>query len=117
MAIFLVPLYVLVLGKEQFGIYASLMAFLILGNVMLSYGMETTFFRFINREEFQKEKVQSTALTSLTISTFLFLSITFFVREQLASFLDFKTEYIAYGLLILALDALVVIPFVWYRAH
>jgi len=117
LAIFLVPLYVLVLGKEQFGIYASLMAFLILGNVMLSYGMETTFFRFINREEFQKEKVQSTALTSLTISTFLFLSIALFARERLASFLEFNTEYITYGLLILALDALVVIPFVWYRAH
>ncbi len=117
LAIFLVPLYVLVLGKEQFGIYASLMAFLILGNVMLSYGMETAFFRFINREEFQKEKVQSTALTSLLISTLLFLSIALFAREKLASFLEFKTEYVSYGILILALDALAVIPFVWYRAH
>ena len=117
LAIILVPLYVLVLGKEQFGIYASLMAFLILGNVMLSYGMETAFFRFINKEEFQKDKVQSTALTSLTISTLLFLSITLFTREQIASFLEFKLEYITYGLLILALDALAVIPFVWFRAH
>ncbi len=117
LAIFLVPLYVLVLGKEQFGIYASLMAFLILGNVMLSYGMETAFFRFINNDEFNKSNVQSTALTSLTITTLLFLSIALFTREQLASFLDFKTEYITYGLLILALDALVVIPFVWFRAH
>ena len=54
LAIFLVPLYVLVLGKEQYGIYASYMAFLILGNVLLSYGMETAFFRFINKDDFQK---------------------------------------------------------------
>jgi len=117
LAIFLVPLYVLVLGKEQFGVYASLMAFLILGNVMLSYGMETAFFRFINKKEFQKEKVQSTALTSLTITTFLFLVITLFSHQEIASFLNFNSEYIVYGLLILGLDALVVIPFVWLRAN
>ncbi len=117
LAIILVPLYVLVLGKEQYGVYASLMAFLILGNVLLSYGMETALFRFINKEEFKKEIVQSTALTSLTISTLLFLSIALFVREQLALFLDFKTEYITYGILILTLDALAVIPFARFRAH
>jgi len=116
LAIFLVPLYVLVLGKEQFGIYASLMAFLILGNVMLSYGMETAFFRFINKEEHKKGKVQSTALTSLTISTLLFLSIALFTREHIATFLEFKIEYVSYVILILALDALAVIPFVWFRA-
>ena len=76
LAIVLVPLYVLVLGKEQFGVYASLMAFLILGNVLLSYGMETAFFRFINKEDYKKEKIQSTALTSLTVSTLIFLVLT-----------------------------------------
>ncbi len=93
------------------------MAFLILGNVMLSYGMETAFFRFINKEEYEKEKVQSTALTSLTLTTLLFLSIALIAREQLATFLEFKIEYITYGILILTLDALAVIPFVWFRAH
>ncbi len=117
LAIFLVPLYVLVLGKEQYGIYASLMAFLILGNVLLSYGMETAFFRFINKNEFQKNKVQSTALTSLTVSTLLFLLLTFLVKDNLANYLEFNPEYITYGILILALDGLVVIPFVWLRAH
>ncbi len=117
LAIFLVPLYVTVLGKEQYGIYASLMAFLILGNVVLSYGMETAFFRFINKDESKKGIVQSTALTSLTVTTLLFLGISLWVREPLAAFLEFKTEYVTYGLLILALDALVVLPFVWFRAN
>ena len=117
LAIFLVPLYVLVLGKEQFGIYASLMAFLILGNVLLSYGMETAFFRFINKGDYQKEKVQSTALSSLTVTTLVFLVITLLLKSEIATFLNFKVEYITYGLLILGLDALVVIPFVWLRAN
>lgn len=117
LAIFLVPLYVTVLGKEQYGIYASLMAFLILGNVLLSYGMETAFFRFINEDESKKSLVQSTALTSLTLTTVLFLGISLLFSEPLAHFLEFKVEYIVYGLWILALDALVVLPFVWFRAN
>ena len=117
LAIVLVPLYVLVLGKEQFGVYASLMAFLILGNVLLSYGMETAFFRFINKEDYKKEKTQSTALTSLTISTLIFLVLTLSFKTKISIFLNFHEDFIIYGLLILALDALVVIPFVWLRTN
>ena len=117
LGIVLVPLYVSVLGKEQYGVYATLMAFLILGNVVLSYGMETAFFRFINKHEDRKKQVQSTALTSLGISTLLFLGITLMLREQISYFLDFRVEFITYGLLILALDALAVLPFAWFRAN
>lgn len=117
LAIFLVPLYVTVLGTEQYGIYAALMAFLILGNVLLAYGMETAFFRFVNKENSKKESVQSTALTSITLSTLIFLCLSLSFRVPLAELLNFKTEYVTYGLLILALDALAIIPFVWFRAN
>jgi len=117
LAIVLVPLYTAVLEPSDFGVYATLMSYLILGNVLLSYGMETAFFRFIHKDISKKKIVQSTALTSLTISTLLFLAFTLIARESLAQFLDFKTEYITYGLLILALDALAILPFVWFRAN
>lgn len=117
LAVVLVPLYVSVLGREQYGVYATVMAFLILGNVLLSYGMETAFFRFINKHEAQKAMVQSTALTSLTCSTILFLGISLFFNESLASILDFRSEFVTYGLLILAMDALCVLPFVYFRAN
>ena len=117
LSIVLVPLYVIVLGKEQYGVYASLMAFLILGNVVLSYGMETAFFRFINKEKSQKKIVQSTALSSLTISTLIFLILTLIFSQSISSVLEFKKEFIVYGIIILSLDALAVLPFVWYRAN
>ena len=117
LAIFLVPLYVTVLGKEQYGIYAALMAFLILGNVVLSYGMETAFFRFINKDASNKELVQSTALTSLTVTTLIFLLISLSFVNPISELLRFKAEYVAYGFIILGLDALAVLPFVWYRAN
>ena len=93
------------------------MAFLILGNVLLSYGMETAFFRYINKHEGEKALVQSTALTSVAISTAVFLAITLFFNDSLADFLDFRSEFITYGRIILALDALAVLPFAWFRAN
>ena len=117
LSVILVPLYVNVLLPEEYGIYSTVMAFLILGNVLLSYGMETAFFRFVTKDKSQQKIVQSTTLTSLTVSTLIFLGIALFFRNYIAEVSEFKPEYVTYGLLILALDALVVLPFVWLRAN
>lgn len=117
LSVILVPLYVEVLLPEEYGVYASLMAFLILGNVLLSYGMETAFFRFVTKKSTDIQKVQSTTLTSLTISSIIFLGVGLLFSNSIAAISDFKTEYVTYVLWILALDALVVLPFVWFRAN
>ncbi len=117
LAVILVPLYTTVMLPEEYGVYATLMAYLILGNVLLSYGMETAFFRFITKDSKQQKIVQSTTLTSITVSTFLFLGITLLFTNQIATVAEFKPEYVTYGLLILALDALVVLPFAWFRVN
>ncbi|MEJ4089920.1 lipopolysaccharide biosynthesis protein [Galbibacter orientalis] len=110
----LMPIYTDKLATEDYGIYASLYVYLILGNIMLSYGMETAFFRFMNKSE-RKSEVQSTALTSIFISSGLFLIISYLLKDNIASFLEFKPEFILYGILILFFDALCVIPFAWLR--
>src|SRR5699024_4148103 len=56
-------------------------------------------------------------LTSLTISSLFFLGIALLFRNPIAVIADFKPEYITYAAWILALDALVVLPFVWFRAN
>ena len=117
LAVILVPLYTTVMLPEEYGVYATLMAYLILGNVLLSYGMETAFFRFITKDSNQQKIVQSTTLTSITVSTFLFLGITLLFTNQIATVSEFQPEYVTYGLLILALDALVVLPFAWFRVN
>ncbi|MEM0517686.1 oligosaccharide flippase family protein [Aequorivita flava] len=117
LTVILVPLYVKVLLPEEYGIYSTVMAFLILGNVLLSYGMETAFFRFITKHTSQQKIVQSTTLTSLTVSTLLFLGITLLLRNNIAEISEFKPEFVTYGLIILALDALVVLPFAWFRVN
>ncbi|WP_415376314.1 oligosaccharide flippase family protein [Patiriisocius sp. Uisw_017] len=117
LAIVLVPLYTNVMEPSEFGVYATLMSYIILGNVVLSYGMETAFFRFINKRPKEKKQVQSTALTSVFISSISFFLIAYFLRKEIGSLIEFDTRYVTYALLILVLDALAIIPFVWFRAN
>ncbi|EKY08852.1 lipopolysaccharide biosynthesis protein [Capnocytophaga sp. oral taxon 380] len=114
LTLLLTRLYVNKLDTADFGIYSGLFVYLILGNVLLSYGMETAFFRFMNKGE-QKKKVQSTALTSLTVSSLFFLVIAYLLRHFIASWLNYDVQYIVFAIYILVLDALVVIPFAWLR--
>lgn len=85
-------------------------------NVILAYGMETAFFRFYSGE-YEKQKVISTSIVSLTTTTFLFVLIALIWKEQLAGILEIELQYMVYVILILALDALAIIPFAYLRAN
>jgi O-antigen/teichoic acid export membrane protein len=117
LGIVLIPLYTSVLAPSSFGVYATLMAYIILGNVLLSYGMETAFFRFINKEGIKKSLVQSTALTSIALSSIVVLILVYVAKNYVAKLIGFNVRYVVWSLQILVLDALVIIPFVWYRAN
>lgn len=115
LGLILTPLYIEQLpDKADYGVYSSLMVYLILGNVLMSYGMETAFFRFVNKSE-RKAEVQSTALTALFTTSIVFCLVAFLFKDQLGFWLQYKTRFIVYAIFILGLDALVVIPFAWFR--
>ena len=88
-----------------------------LGNVLLSYGMETAFFRFINKDGANKLLVQSTALASISITSLVVFALVYVFKNHIANYIGFDVRYVVWALQILVLDALVVIPFVWYRAN
>jgi O-antigen/teichoic acid export membrane protein len=63
------PIFVYYLtDKEKMGEVSVIFSYLVFFNVILSYGMETAFFRFYSREE-DKNKVISTSTISLFWST------------------------------------------------
>ncbi len=111
----LVPLYTDQLPTEEYGKVSIIFSYFVLFNVLLAYGMETAFFRFFNKES-NKEKVVSTSAISIAVSSFTFLVIALFLKEQIAIWTDIKLEYIYLAIWILLLDALVIIPFSWLRA-
>ena len=98
------------------GEVSVIFAYLVFFNVVLSYGMETAFFRFYNSED-NKKNVVSTSTISLFWSSLVFLVLGLLFRNNLASWSDIKVEYITYTIWILTLDALVIIPFSKLRAE
>jgi O-antigen/teichoic acid export membrane protein len=98
------------------GEVSVIFAYLVFFNVVLSYGMETAFFRFYNSED-NKKKVISTATISLFWSSMGFLALALVFRKNLGAWSGITTEYITYTIWILALDALAIVPFSKLRAE
>ncbi|CAM4125614.1 lipopolysaccharide biosynthesis protein [Flavobacterium antarcticum] len=113
---FLVPLYTDLLPKEEYGRVNVIFAYLIFFNVILAYGMETSFFRFYNTEE-NKKSVVETSMVSIFWTTLLFLAVALLFRTSVSNFINIDVQYITYVIWILALDALVIIPFSKLRAY
>jgi len=84
--------------------------------VLLSHGMETTFFRFAEKEE-DTTKLISTATISVLGASILFMLFSFIFREDLA--IAFKTpdqiNLLTMMLFVLGLDGLSTMPFVILR--
>ncbi len=113
---FLVPLHTSgVMTTAQYGEISNVFAYFVLLNVLLSYGMETTFFRFFHKEN-NKAEVINTSAWSLIGSSVFFLLIGFLFQRELAVIAEIPLRVVQFALWILVLDALVVIPFAWLRA-
>jgi len=111
----LVPLHVTALSTVGYSVNTTFYVWAAFFNVILTYGMETAFFRYFSNSD-QKAKVFSTAFISLTVTTLLFFGLVFLFKDQLIGLVDLNPKYFNMLLAILALDALVVVPFAYLRA-
>ena len=112
----LVPLYTDLLPKAAYGKVTIIFAWMIFFNVILAYGMETTFFRFYNNETDKKAVIETTTV-SIFWSTLLFLFPALLLKNYLAEFSGIDVQFIIYTIWILVLDALVIVPFSKLRAY
>lgn len=84
-------------------------------NALLTYGMETAFFRFFTKEK-DKGKVISTAFLSLLTTTLLFMLLTFMYSDVIAQHLGFSDSLtLKILILVTTFDTLLVIPFAYLR--
>ncbi len=84
-------------------------------NALLTYGMETAFFRFFTKEK-DKGKVISTSFISLMVTTLLFLAIMLTFSTNISSYFGFENAlYLQILILVTAFDTLVVIPYAYLR--
>lgn len=97
-------------NTADYGVVTIVFSWIIFMNVILSYGMETAFFRFYNTE-INNHKVKQTSLTMLLCSSMLFLIITVIFKENIANLIEIPQEYLLIVIGTLFFDALVIIPF------
>ena len=83
-------------------------------NVILTYGMETAFFRFFTKLN-KNKRVINTAFTSILISSVAFLSLILLFRFNIAHILDFNVRYFTIMVWVTILDTLIVIPYAYLR--
>tara|TARA_B100001758_G_C18403416_1_gene610452 strand:+ start:116 stop:1528 length:1413 start_codon:yes stop_codon:yes gene_type:complete len=112
----LVPLYTRYFLPEEYGVVTEIYAYVALFIVILTYGMETAFFRFSKKEN-SSAIVYSTTLISILFTSIFFIIIIYFNSAFIASWIGYgnNKEYVQWFAIILALDAVSSVSFASLR--
>ena len=115
----LVPLYTNYMPKESgdYGVSVNIYAYTALALVFLTFGMETTLFRFANKEEEKPDAVFSTAIAVVGVLSAVFLAIVFGFITPISDFLGYADhqEYLLMMASVVVLDAIQAMPFSYLR--
>ena len=117
----LVPLYTIKISAESggYGVVTNLYAYTALILVILTFGMETTFFRFANKEGSDARKVFSTSLFVVAFLAVVFLAAVFGfltpICHTLGKVYEQHHEYVWLMASCVAIDAIQAIPFSYLR--
>jgi len=115
----LVPIYTYVINASSggYGVVTNLYAYTALLLVILTYGMETTFFRYANKSEEDPNKVYSTILTSVLTTSTLFVALILIFLGPISNALGYgdHPSYVWTMAATVAIDAFQCIPFSYLR--
>lgn len=108
----LVPLYTRTFITSEYGVVTEMYAYVAFIFVILTYGMETAFFRFSAKEN-DDGKVYGTSVLSLLVTSSLFALAGFVFSGNISQFMGYSghPEYIRWFVLILATDAITSVPY------
>lgn len=116
----LVPLYTAKISAASggYGVITNIYSYTALLLVILTYGMETTLFRFLNKEGENPEKVYPTILTSVGTTALIFVALVLGGLGWIAPAMGYAEhpEYIGVMAIVVGLDAFQAIPFSYLRA-
>lgn len=114
----LVPMYTYYFAEAEYGTVTNLYAYVAVVLIILTYGMETGFFRFANHERWSDPgQVYTTALCSLGVSSTLFVIAGCLLSPELARWLGCgeHPSYIWMMVVAVGADAYTSIPFAYLR--
>jgi O-antigen/teichoic acid export membrane protein len=123
-AFILTPLYARALPVTGNGVLTAMYGYASVINAVLAFGMETTFFRYLNKHENNKQQVYNNAFGAVIALCIVFLVFSLLFLDGIINFLlagvakdhaDYSF-YVKCFLFILITDAFCVIPFAKIRA-
>ena len=120
----LTPIYTRVYPASVYGIFTKMFSYVSIINPILAFGMETTFFRYLNKHEDKKKDVYNNSFLVIAFISTLFLITGLVFSDYLARYtingslteLANQKLYVKYFVWILFVDAISVIPFAKLRA-
>lgn len=115
---FLVPIHTRIFNPAEYGVVGEMYAYVALLIVLLTYGMETAFFRYYDNKANDKDRVYGTTLISLLVSSVVFIIFMILMAQPIASLIRYpnNSEYVIWFALIIVFDAISTIPFAKLRA-
>lgn len=114
----LVPYYSFMFLPEEYGVVTNMYAYVAFFLVLLTYGMETSYFRYASKSK-NPEEVYSTSIISLFFTSFSFVLLATVFQHEIAALIHYPDhpEYIWWFALILSIDAFTAIPFARLRLN
>ncbi len=115
----LVPLYTaqLTAASGGYGIITNIYAYVALVLVLLTFGMETTYFRFTNKTHTDSETVYGTTLMSVGTVSLAFVVVVLLLLNPISELMGYgeHPEYVGVMAVTVAIDAFLCIPFAHLR--
>ena len=101
----------------EYGVITNVYAYVSILIIMLTFGMETTFFRFMNREGERPERVYSTTLWMLAFTSLASVVVVLALLQPIAGAIGYADhpEYVGVMYTTVAIDAFMAIPFAFLR--
>lgn len=119
----LTPLFVNKFAPSVYGIFTNMYSWAAMLNAVLAFGMETTYFRYLQKHDNDRAKVYNNSFVIILFASTLFIITTHLFSVNIATWLNNGTydadynRYVRYFAWILVIDALAVIPFARLRAE
>ena len=111
----LVPLHTRVFAPEQFGVVTEMYSYVAFLLVLLTYGFETAYFRFSQKEK--SDTLFGTSMISMLVTSFIFFIGCTVFAQPISNLIDYPNHahYVVWFAAILAADAITAIPFARLR--
>jgi O-antigen/teichoic acid export membrane protein len=120
----LTPIFTTEFAPAVYGIFTKMYSYVSIVNAVLAFGMETTYFRYLNKHEDRKQDVYNNTFTTIFILASIFLATGLIWAEPIGNLISNgdlndvadQTRYVQYCVWIAFLDAIAIIPFSKLRA-